>query len=379
MRVTHKGVLTALLVAYAVLFPFYVFPSGQPQLADAAVVCIVLLLTLNPTFVFPGQSAIACRLIAAFAFYTTFVNFAWAGILSHQGPLRFVPFYLYNALLFTALVQLYVRYSETYLRAIGYGLAVSLVLQLALLPLSWSAIAFRQELFFNNPNQLGYFSLLAATIFLIADKVVRFASWLRATVLSAATILAALSLSKAAIAALGVLIVISLFRRPLTVLSLCGVALVVTPLVVSKTDIGDRLTARFESVGEQSDDSFGGRGYDRIVEHPELLILGAGEGAVDRFDLDFDGELHSSVGTVLFSYGLVGLALFTGLIVVIWRSAGTALTLYLLPVFAYGFTHQGIRFSLFWTTLATLVAVGLATRSSRLPPPRVVPTTRLLP
>src|SRR5918994_582076 len=80
-------------------------------------------------------------------------------------------------------------------------------------------------------------------------------------------------------------------------------------------DLVDRVDSRLGTIGEQGDDSLAGRGYDRIWRHPEHLVFGAGEGAGLRFT-EFGGlvkEMHSTLGTVLFSYGIVGFSLFVAL------------------------------------------------------------------
>lgn len=57
------------------------------------------------------------------------------------------------------------------------------------------------------------------------------------------------------------------------------------------------------------DDTFAGRGYDRICKYPEYLLFGAGEGAHYRFAEKslFLGEIHSSWAGVLFYYGIIDL------------------------------------------------------------------------
>ena len=115
----------------------------------------------------------------------------------------------------------------------------------------------------------------------------------------------------------------------------------------------------------QSDDGLAMRGYDRIVNHPNYLVFGAGEGAWWRFDSYIDGELHSSIGTLLFSYGIVGLGLFTWFLV---RAAGDRKLLfvaYACPLALYGLTHNGLRFTLMWELLAVLSCVGADTAPGR--------------
>ncbi len=68
-------------------------------------------------------------------------------------------------------------------------------------------------------------------------------------------------------------------------------------------------------------------------------------------------EIHSSVGTILFSYGIVGSILF---LVFTWRLIRRArwrLLILLLPPLLYAGAHQGLRFTMLWTVLAVFVAL----------------------
>ena len=75
------------------------------------------------------------------------------------------------------------------------------------------------------------------------------------------------------------------------------------------------------------------RGYNRIYEYPEQILLGAGERGRWRFGPGHEHELHSSFGTVLFSYGIVGFVLFsTFLLHVLAERPASALFLTAAPI-----------------------------------------------
>ena len=106
-------------------------------------------------------------------------------------------------------------------------------------------------------------------------------------------------------------------------------------------------------------DSLAGRGYDRMINNPEFLLFGAGEGGFERFESAQPGEVHSSFGTILFAYGLPGLVLFSLFLVMVMRRCGGSRWLLLLPALAYGLTHQGVRFAMFWVLLGVACAPGV--------------------
>ena len=103
-------------------------------------------------------------------------------------------------------------------------------------------------------------------------------------------------------------------------------------------------------MGSAGDDNASGRGYNRIWEWPEYAWLGNGEGALERFGEDH--EIHSTMGTLFFSYGPIGLFLFLTIFIRFFFTKGLASVLPFIPIFAYSLTHQGYRFSLFWLLLS---------------------------
>src|SRR5207249_2508290 len=184
---------------------------------------------------------------------------------------------------------------------------------------------------------------------------------------AAATYLAVLSLSKTALLALAVLAVLTLLERPLAlppVPPLAGFLLaaalsvprdVAPPLL---RNLQDRIATR------EVDETIAGRGYDRFLSHPEYVFLGAGEGDYPRFRSELVSELHSSFGTILFCYGVVGAGLFTWGIVLVCLRTDLGSALCLGPVFFFGMAHHGLRFNLFWVLLACLCCVGKAGREA---------------
>jgi len=134
-----------------------------------------------------------------------------------------------------------------------------------------------------------------------------------------------------------------------------GIALSVTLLM---TDFGDqfieKLNTRIEDATKPANVSeWEYRGYDRITNHPGYLILGAGEGAYGRFDTYIENhEIHSSIGTIVFCYGIPGTVLFFLFLFSLIKQMPWAYFVYLFPVFAYGITHMGLRFTIFWIALA---------------------------
>jgi integral membrane sensor domain MASE1 len=97
-------------------------------------------------------------------------------------------------------------------------------------------------------------------------------------------------------------------------------------------------------------------------------VFGAGEGGLSRF-AEFPRqhmEIHSSVGTVLFSYGVVGILLFTGFFWSLIGGAPLRLAVVLVPPLLYTVAHQGLRFTMMWV----LFAIFLSMKATREPTPQ---------
>jgi hypothetical protein len=91
------------------------------------------------------------------------------------------------------------------------------------------------------------------------------------------------------------------------------------------------------------------RGYLRFINHPQYLFFGAGQGFDERFDSKYGYEVHSSVASVIFYYGICGSILF---FIFVWKLFVFKVNLvFLLPIFFYGFFTYGLRSPFFWLTL----------------------------
>jgi hypothetical protein len=325
--------------------------GGVPQIADDVMLVLMVLVFCDLGFCFIRRTIPIIQAFAAFTTYAVMINLLWSYWLSDLYLIRNSLFYVFNFLVLVMFLVLYARCRETFLKVTVHALAASVILQALLSPFGQVEGWFRQKLFFNNENQLGYFALLATVVFSTGTKVFPIKTGYQACFYVAATYLAILSLSKAALIALAVLFFLLLLQRPLSSLAvLIVLAVAFTPILAP--DIIDKLEMRMGTADD--DETLEARGYDRMWNHPEYLIFGAGEGAYGRFNSQLASELHSSFGTLLFCYGLVGTLLFTcGLLFICSKLRSNALVL-LFPVFLYGTAHHGLKFRLLWILLAFL-------------------------
>jgi hypothetical protein len=368
---------------YPLLVPFYLLgktlvpgtqhvASGVPQLADFYLLGVMAYVFTSLPFRLSRPLVPVVCALGCFAGYATLVNLTWATVLEDLSLFQSPLFYCYDWALFLLFVTLYSTFKDQFLKVTVHSVAVSVLLQAALSPLASEHFG-RQSLFFNDENQLGYFCLLAAIIFILGARRFLLPLGYQLLVYGALGYLAALSQCRSALLALGTLVLVALLGRPLRFLLAIAAISGIYFIITLEPSLVGQYRDRFVTQGEY--DTLSTRGYDRIVNHPEHVVLGAGEGAYRRFRSDLYGtELHSSYGTLLFCYGLPGTSFFVlGLLLICKRDLMYAL--YLLPVFVYGSAHQGLRFAFFWTMLAFLCCLALgsepaaATEPEASPPP----------
>ncbi len=145
---------------YLVLIPIYVFKSGLPQPGDMFVLVLVPISLRGWRWKLPVSILTPVRALFWFVLWVCVVDYAWALMVGNFrlfGTDTFVLFplyYVYNGLLFLVGIVLYQRFGERFLRLTLVTTNVTVIVQVA------ASFVFRGgargEVFFNNPNQLGY-------------------------------------------------------------------------------------------------------------------------------------------------------------------------------------------------------------------------------
>jgi hypothetical protein len=363
VRQIYLGLFLIFLVASSI----YLFPPGMPQPADLLMAFLIAVLATGFIIKPPVHSDVVFVGVL-FVGYAALVNLFWFTQYNASGILLTAVYYSYDfaaMMVVASLIRAYRERFVTLCQGAIIGAIVFEILMLFALPPS----LFRATGTFNNPNQLGYWGLLMGCCWLVLREGQR----LTVTdflVLCGAGYLTANSLSKAAMVSFVLLLLMALLSQRVTRAAnmlFLSAAIIGTPIVLldsstieqlQSVGIVDRVGTRLSDVGGQGDDSLGGRGYDRIWRYSQHLVFGAGEGAVWRFGGQHVKELHSTLGTVLFSYGLIGFFLFFGLLVMVFRRAPLACMLYSLPIWAYGLTHQGLRDTMLWVFLGMVFGMA---------------------
>ena len=362
---------------FVFLIPFYVFSSGLPQPGDVLVIPLVLL-TLR---MWNGRLDRTARrplsTLLVFVLWVIVVDWGWAIILGNFGLfgpdtfLLFPVYYIYNALVFLVVCVLYRRYGAQFLSLTLNAVLVTVVVQAAASLLIHREHAFRGAGFFNNPNQLGFFALVAASILALGKRWLGFGTMKTGVGLTLCLFLALVSASRAAVIGGVILLALTMIGDPRRLI-------VVGLLVAGLFAIGGPVNRAFDDTQQRLAGNrypqlsfFEERGYDRITAHKEYWLLGAGEGGTRRFvETTRIGatEIHSSLGTIFFCYGIVGVVLFVAFLLRIVEGAPLRSMLMLLPTLSYTVAHQGLRSTPVWILFGIFVCLKHTQSAAAAPP-----------
>lgn len=345
---------------YLLLVPFYLVSGGLPQPGDAL---ILLLVPLSLAGWDGRLQRDAVRILRPLFWFTAWVlvlNLVWAVVLStYFRSVLFSLYYVYNfAFLLSALI-LYQRFGERFVRLTVHMVWITVVFQVfaSFVIVGGSG---RGALFFHNPNQLGYYALLAACIIALTQRRLGIGLVRSSVGLILCGYLALLSTSRSAVAGILLLFMLMLLSNPRVILVGCLAAAALTLVESPVHDSVGTFQQRLSEDRNPTRTFFEERGYDRIWNNKQHLLFGAGEGGSKRFAQSTvigGAEIHSSAGTLVFCYGVIGTLLFLTFLRRLLRNASMRTALVLLPPLIYSFAHQGLRFTMLWVLLALFVAL----------------------
>lgn len=353
---------TAIWILYLLLSPVYIFSKGLPQPADY----LLLLCGFPALFVtmirHRGGLSKVFLFGLLFAVLTMSINLVHFSFLHNDRLLKHSIYYIFNFSAFYYTLVMFKQSPETMNRLTYIAIAASIIFQFIYAPIFGGIELFRNTGSFNNPNQLAYWCILSASILIILKRDQQF-TFLDLILFAMLFFLQSLSLSKAGLICSALLLPILVFLPNMPKFGKILVFIGVLGFLITQAlDHGaierqltqiNQLTAvadRIHNIGYESDDSASGRGYDRIIKFPHYILYGAGEGAFYRFGIGAQ-EIHSGLGTLLFSYGITGFLFFSMFIYAVFYRVPKQYYLLLLLVFLFGIPHQNIRFTYFWIFL----------------------------
>lgn len=385
MRISKTGLAKFTLYAYFAFSPLYFFPSGTPQPADFILACLLFPWVLSSTSKLPASMRFMLKPFLLFVLWTFIVTLGNVFFTDDFRMLVYPMFYTFGLFFIVGIGKLSCRCSQSKL----FELMQNLCLVAALVALGayfftlspGYLLSFRRHSgSFNNPNQMAYFGLLIVCLSGISAWAGNRWNGKALVAVAASSLIALFSYSLSAVIA----IVISLTGIIYQVLLSSQVKLsikysLITILLffylglpVALASNNSKVNAvihnwsiRSERADAKTENIMQERAYQRIIDYPNYLLLGAGEGGRDRFESVWRGknqEIHSNFGTILFSYGVVGFFLFCLYFKRTMTGAPVGIWIIVMGPMVYGITHQGLRQPLFWLLF---LVVSMATSKMR--------------
>lgn len=377
--------LKYLVILIIGLVPVYLFPSGYPQVVD---VPIMILLGISFLVGHEKDHYLSKQIIPLVPFLV------WS-ILVNSGYYLFYPseyvLLLKNAELIYTFALLY-GFTFIFSRVVNSGnmkvIYIGLILSIILCAIIKGIYeeGVRSALSFNNPNQLGYFSVILVCYALLIiqyntnhiDKLLYHIG--DVIIIFCGHIFALLSLSRGAILAIVILdiwIITKIRNKAIIItISLLVIISVVLSIFVDPAFIERKLesrSGRSYGVSEAKKET-----ESRIIHNLRTLsgaqyLVGMGgslatheKGALGR--VKGIGEVHNIFGDIFRCYGLIGLALFAYWILkLIWASRILTGGLWVwAAIMMYNMSHNGLRFRSFWLLIALMIAMmGVAHREQK--------------
>lgn len=351
---------------FVLLIPFYVFANGLPQPGDMLVLPLAVMVLRQWNGRLDRRARRPLSALITLTIWVILIDWGWALILGNFGVfgpntfLLFPLYYVYNTLVFVLVCIMYQRHGARFLWLTLHLVLFAVIIQTASTFVVHRGGASRGIGLFNNPNQLGFYALVSASILALGRKNLGFGTLKTGAGFLFCVYLALLSASRAAVIGCAILAAFTVISNPRRIVA---VALLGLGLMAARGLIGDAVDStenRFTANRYPQYTFLEERGYDRILNHKEYWLLGAGEGGTKRFEettMIGATEIHSSLGTIFFCYGIVGVILFFRFLFRVAERTPLRTWILLLPTLIYTVAHQGLRSTLVWILFAVFVCV----------------------
>lgn len=341
---------------YLLLFPFQIFSPGSLQVSDYIILIGVLINYKNIYKVSVYEKY--PKMLLYFCLYSLFIGITFSLLNSDLIFIKNPINYFYCLLFLYFLIT--VSHKETFFKFTLFGILFSTIIQfLIFLKYGTNSDEIRMSLFFNNPNQLGFWAL---NYFLILILLKTQTIYINSKIIYVPLILCVLfiiiSISQAAILSILLFIIyfIFIFLRKRIFLAFILLILVTLLSIKFYTNINNVVIVKnaIERVSDDQtnddldDNGLEGRNYLRLINYPKYLFFGSAEGLNSRFGNKDMNEVHSSFANLLFSYGIVGFIFFTipYLYIISNKNLFTIVCFGIYLVFTL--VHSTLRWPLFW-------------------------------
>lgn len=353
-----KHILELIAGFYIISSQFYIGESGSIQPSHSIIILLLLIITsLGKLPIAFNKPAPNPQTYIPFITYSTLINLFW---FTQQQDIELISSSLYYIFDLIVLIVFFFIFSDGSRKIIASSIDAALILSLILYYVGLGRYDFppRYNGYFNDPNQMGLWLLcvsgarilllgknppsLRLDLSIITSFILAFATESRSTILGLFFIFCGYITGRIT------------NSRKLVKLLLIPLTLLAISLVIARTGYltelyeNQNITQRFDEINPEDD--LYERGWYRIIEYPEYLILGAGQGRYFRFNSEV--EIHSTWAGMLFYYGIVGFVLFFYPFISKIKSLRLSHKLVIIAPLAYSLTTFSARTPIFWLFIA---------------------------
>ena len=330
------------LYLYLLLKPFYINMSGTIQISDIFILIAFVILLLQKKE--KNEDILVKKMLKEYKFFLLFILFVFfiniIGYLLHSTN-DFITSTLYYVFIAIGIyVFIHKITDKKFLNNIYYISIFNIIEQFVILILGMGRYysAGRYMGTFNDPNQFGFFVVLMIMFLYTIKNILNKSSkgFIISFLIGIYMIFE--SASTGMILAISSFIIIQIWcnisnisknikkysKKIFYVLIIITILILgfyikyytepefknsVNTIIYNKiinTSIYNRLLGKFDKIETSTMNILEDRHLEQIVDYPQYLIIGAGQGDYNRFtDGRYYGEIHSTLPSILFYYGII--------------------------------------------------------------------------
>lgn len=344
----EKDSMVFLLALSLFMSQFYIWSSGLPQFSQILIVLAFFIFVIKYKVI----NISSTKFLFIFLSYVILVNSVWFFANGFDSSyIVSTVYWIFNFLTFTLLVNIKKESIELFFEWLLKIIFFSYLLEIVIWSIGSGRYYFapRYNGFFNDPNQMAFWVLSTCSIYLcVSEKKIK-----NIIVLILAILLLILTLSRSALIGVPFLAIAFVMKQKGSLLNkilfsiISLVSIVILSVYFYSKGFFESIISRLLLGIEEKDSQVESRGFEALLDYPEHLFFGAGQGGYQRYVVA-GNEIHSTWLGILFYYGGFGLILFLVFLYQIFKKLTFAdRILFLGPMF-YGFTTYNARTTIFW-------------------------------
>lgn len=336
------NIISICLYIYLILKPFYINKSGNLQISDIFIVIAFVFLLLQKKK--ENNNTVIKRMLNEYKFFLLFILFVFfINIIGYL--LYFTSDFIFSILYYIFIaIGIYVFIYKTtdieFLKNIYYISIFNIIEQFAIYMLGigkYYSIG-RYMGTFNDPNQFGFFIILMIAFIYTIKNILNKGSKIFIISFLIGTFMIFESASTGMILAIFTFIIIQFLCNFSNILKKFKknskkifIAVIIVAIIllfflieyytepkvedivneviynnIINTSIYNRILGKFDKIDSSVMKILEDRHLEQIVDYPQYLIIGAGQGNYERFTSGrYYGEIHSTLPSILFYYGII--------------------------------------------------------------------------